>query len=152
MIRYLYTLIYPEEPTEPIEDRQSSPKPIASVDHISFEQVIDDVAAPTHDPGLVASDDADITIDAAVLDRDENHGVTTQDSLQTQNESVIDQSAATFDISLSLLDQDLQVYVLGGFELSLHRKSYKKSRLQKCSRSYISCVTYCKSTSFQKKL
>jgi len=66
MIRYLYTLTYPEEPT-----------------------------------------------DVAVLGEDENHGVTAQDSPQTQDESNVGQSAATCDVTLSLLDQDLHVHVLG---------------------------------------
>ena len=77
MIRYLYTLTYPEESTEPVEGLQSSPKPTASVDHISSDQVPVDPAEPTDDPSLVPSDDTDMTIDAAVLDRDDDHKVTT---------------------------------------------------------------------------
>ena len=112
MIRYLYTLTYPEESTEPIEDRHSSPKPNASVDHIGFGQVRDDAAVPTNDLWMVASGDAEMRSDAGFLDR-ENHEGTAPDSLRLQSDSGIDQSAATFDISLSLLYQDLQVYVLG---------------------------------------
>ena len=112
MIWYLYTLIYPEEPTESIKNRQSSLKSTPLVDHVSFKQIINDVTAPTYNSTLVVLDDPDVKIDAAILNRDENHGVITQDSLQSQNELIIDQLVATFDILLSLLEQDLQIYIL----------------------------------------
>ena len=70
------------------------------------------MTAPTYNSRLVVLDDPDVKIDAAILNRDENHGVITQDSLQSQNELIIDQLVATFDILLSLLEQDLQIYIL----------------------------------------
>ena len=112
MIRYFYTLTYPDEPAEPIEDLQSSPKPTVSVDHSSSEQIPHDPAEPLDDPGLVASDGTEMTIDVAVLDIDENHGMDPPDLLQVQKESVVAQSGVPFDVSLNFLDQDLQVYVL----------------------------------------
>ena len=53
------------------------------------------------------------TAGSPILDEDENHRVTAQDPSQSQVESDIDQSASTADESISSLDQDLQVYVLG---------------------------------------
>ena len=111
MIQYLYTLRYPEEPAEPIEDST------VSADHISFEKVAKDLGEVAHDLDEITLNavdaDAETAVDSAILDEDENRGVIAQDPPQTQAESNVDQSAVTCDMSLSLLDQDLQVYVLG---------------------------------------
>ena len=112
MIRYFYTLTYPNEPADSVEDLPSSPKPTVSDDHTTSEQIPNEPAEPLDNPGLVVYTGDEMTIDAAVLDTAENYGVDPPDSLLAQNESVVAQPGVTLDVSLNLLDQDLQVYVL----------------------------------------
>lgn len=113
MIRYFYTLTYPEKPAEPIEDSKSNSNDPISPDH-SLEQVATDLEEAAHTREDVALDALIETADEGpVLNEDESHGVPTEDPSHTQAGSDIDQSAATCDATISSLEQDLQVYVLG---------------------------------------
>ena len=105
MIQYLYKLTYPENPADPIEDRETSLKLTNAIDQISsgpFTNYIDEVT--------LGAIDTDAMYGVTAIDEEENRAA--QDSTDAKPVADVDQSVATRELLLSSLDQDLQVYVL----------------------------------------
>ena len=106
MIQYFYTLSYPENSSDPIEDKESSSQP-ATVPEINSGPATNGVEEVTL--GVVDPYGGD---GFAVLDEEVNQAAAAQEANPTQPEADIDQSVATRELPLSSLNQDLQVYVL----------------------------------------
>lgn len=114
MIRYLYTLTYPEKPTELVEDSKSIPERLLLTDHGGFGQGAIDPEEVAHDLDEITLNAAPETaVESPFLNEDDSRAAATQDSPQVRAEPAADQSAALCDASIIVLDQDLQVYVLG---------------------------------------
>lgn len=110
MIQYLYTLAYPEEQADSIDVSKPSPKPTVPVGPLILDTVPNDPVEATLD---AVDADAGVAVDTTLLVDDENHGVTAQDANPTQTEPNVDELAPDQDLSLTILEQDLQVYTLG---------------------------------------
>jgi len=97
-----------------VEDSKSIPKQPFSTDHGSFEQVAIDTGEVAHDlEEITLNAVAETAFESLILNEDESRAATAQDLPQVRAEPDIDQPAAICDASISALNQDLQVYVLG---------------------------------------